>query len=73
MYAFYHLFIRLQDMLQVFIQTEAEAYHAEVEEDACRQEHSRCYIQPLLLKGSRMRMRGYNRIVVQQHDYVLIA
>ena len=37
MYAFYHLFIRLQDMLQVFIQTEAEAYHAEVEEDACRQ------------------------------------
>ena len=60
-------------MLQVFIETEAETYHADIEEDARWQEDARQHVQPLAPEGARMGVAGYNRVSVQQDDDALVA
>ena len=60
-------------MAQVFIESEPETQHTEIEERSYGQYQSGDDVEPLLSEGARMGMGGQERIVVEFGKHNLVS
>ena len=64
-YALKYIVVCLQNVVQVLAQSQAEAAHSQVEEDAKRQNQTCDDVKPLLAERTRVSMGCHDGVVVQ--------